>query len=124
VLQVSRPKVTQNIEQVLAYSSLIQEGCDVTDSADTTKSFGDFFASALGGGAIGILFFPTGCKTPGPFEPAPVPCPDGDQLNVLGTTMGGLVGTIDSVGATVLGLIAAGICYAIASELRGRNAGG
>lgn len=90
----------------------------MSQEADTARSAGDFFASALGGGLIFALFLPTGCKPPPLGKSAPLPCPAGDQTNFLGTTFSGLVGTVDAAGATVLGLIAAGICYLVAAGLR------
>lgn len=61
--------------------------------------------SPVGGAVIGGLFYPVGCAS------GAVVCASGERVNILGFTMGGLVGTVDDAGAFVIGIGAALICY-------------
>lgn len=70
-----------------------------------------FVLGPIGGAVIGALLYPLGCKTEQLF------CPTGEQTNFLGVTMGGFVGTVDKLGAFIIGVVAAGICYLLASQI-------
>lgn len=93
----------------------------MNQDADTARSVGDFFVSAIGSGLVFFLLFPTGCKAQSPpafGASAPLVCPDGSQTDLLGWSVFGLVGTVDQTGAAVIALIIAGLCYLIAGALR------
>lgn len=79
------------------------------DGSDTTRSWGNFFLSAGGGGLVTLVFLPTGCnREPDTlFHHPPVICPDGRQTNLLGSTIFGLVGKVDTAGAAVMGVVIA-----------------
>lgn len=73
-----------------------------------TRKTADFLVGPGGGFAVFLLFAPTGgCAKP----QYGTPCPNGEQENLFGTTLAGLVGTLDYAGADVLALIAGFLLY-------------
>jgi hypothetical protein len=81
--------------------------------SDPGSDAASFVLGPVGGAIIGALLYPTGCAT---ALQSNLLCPTGKQTNFLGWTMGGAVGTVDKVGAFVIGVIAAVLVYGIVSH--------
>ena len=80
------------------------------------KGAAQFILSPLGGFVIALLLFPAGgCAVETSIAN---PCPAGKQQDVLGSTVGGLVGAVDQAGATIIGVVAAVLCCLIAAALK------
>lgn len=64
--------------------------------------------SPLGGAVFTALVAPAQCSDIRvPIEK----CPPGEKLNVFGWSLGGVVGTIDTVGVVVLGFVVAAVVW-------------
>lgn len=96
-----------------------------SQDADSARSFGGFILSPIGGGIISLLLFPTGCDRGLPTfgEPQGIlsPCPSGQETDFLGLRLWGLVGTVDEVGALVIGFLFALAFYGVADILDSKS---
>jgi hypothetical protein len=80
-----------------------------------TEPTGDKLAAMavgpIGGLIIGVLLWPTGCAVPLPLLTV---CPPTERTDILGWTVGGLVGNVSGEGAAFIGIVAGVILWAIA----------
>ncbi len=65
-------------------------------------------AGPAGAILLAVAFYPVGCADSG--------CGPGEKVNILGLTMGGLVGTLDTVELAILGLAIAVGLYLLVGE--------
>jgi hypothetical protein len=78
-------------------------------SDDDARSVGEFLMSPLGGGAVFLFFAPLGgCATKLQYG---LLCPSGEQQNLFGSTLGGVVGTVDYEGAGAMALVVGFLIY-------------
>ena len=73
-----------------------------------------FLTGPIGGFLIAAFLYPTGCAK---FVPITTPCPAGEETNILGLTVFGLVGRLDTPGLFVLGIVLAVIGYFLVNFL-------
>jgi hypothetical protein len=86
----------------------------IMGTTGSARTIGQILASPLGAAVVFGLFAPTGgCAV---RVQAYLPCPNGQQENFFGSTLGGLVGTLDYGGATIVALVVAGLIWLAVGE--------
>jgi hypothetical protein len=88
------------------------------------QAFGRFLIGPVGAGFVWLLLAPLGgCKVALGVQESlqhleTGGCPNDQQLNIFGSTLGGLVGPLDFAGATGVGIVVGFLIFSVASSVQ------